>query len=148
MGAHVLVVEDSALVVGALRVLLEDAGYRVSTAATVRDALDAAAAAPPDVMLLDLTLPDGDGLAVLERLAAASSAPRVTVAVTGRDEPEVRARCLGGLDSLGIALDDEQNRAAVGRDGRISTTDSPIAVHVVVADEAGEIARDAAALVG
>ena len=66
----------------------------------------------------------------------------------GENSAEARARCLGGLDSLGIALDDEQNRAAVGRDGRISTTDSPIAVHVVVADEAGEIARDAAALVG
>ena len=94
MGAHVLLVEDSALVVGALRVLLEDGGYRVSAAGTVRGALAAAAEAPPDVMLLDLTLPDGDGLSVLERLAAAGAAPRVTVAVTGRDEPEVRARCL------------------------------------------------------
>jgi CheY-like chemotaxis protein len=45
-------------------------------------------------MLLDLTLPDGDGLLVLERLHTDGAAPRVTVAVTGRDEPEVRARCL------------------------------------------------------
>ncbi len=85
--------EDSALIVSALRILLEDAGYRVSAAGSVRDALDTARRDRTDVMLLDLSLPDGDGLSILETLSAEGLAPQVTVAVTGRDEPYVVARC-------------------------------------------------------
>jgi CheY-like chemotaxis protein len=44
-------------------------------------------------MLLDLTLPDGSGLEILEELGADAPRPRVTVALTGRDEPEVARRC-------------------------------------------------------
>ncbi|MBC7790488.1 MAG: response regulator [Anaerolineae bacterium] len=85
--------EDSALVVSALRILLEDAGHRVSDAGSVRAALDIARSDRPEVMLLDLALPDGDGLSVLETLSNDGLAPRVTVAVTGRDEPHIIARC-------------------------------------------------------
>jgi acetate kinase len=66
----------------------------------------------------------------------------------GENSADVRLRCLHGLDELGIVLDEAENRSAVGRDGRISSTASRIAVEVVVADEAAEIARDAALLVG
>ena len=93
MGAHILIVEDSALIVSALRILLEDAGHCVSDAGSVRNALDIARRERPDVMLLDLSLPDGDGLVILETLSAEGRAPRVTVAVTGRDEPHIVARC-------------------------------------------------------
>lgn len=93
LGAHILIVEDSAPVVGALRILLEDAGHRVSDAGSVREALDKARLDRPDLMLLDLSLPDGDGLSILESLSAEGIAPMVTVAVTGRDEPHVIARC-------------------------------------------------------
>lgn len=79
-----------------MRILLEDAGHTVTEAGSIAAAIDAVRRAPhpPDLALLDLTLPDGDGLQVLERLGAAGLAPRVTVAVTGRDEDEVRSRCL------------------------------------------------------
>lgn len=93
MGAHILIVEDSALIVSALRILLEDAGHRVSDAGSVRDGIAIATRDRPDLMLLDLSLPDGDGLSILEALSQAGIAPRVTVAVTGRDEPHVIARC-------------------------------------------------------
>jgi CheY-like chemotaxis protein len=95
-GGHVLVVEDNALVAGAMRILLEDAGHTVTEAGSVAAAIAAVRGAPqpPDLALLDLTLPDGDGLLVLARLDAEGLAPRVTVAVTGRDDPEVRERCL------------------------------------------------------
>ncbi len=93
IGAHILIVEDGALVVSALRILLEDAGHRVSDAGSVRAALETARRDRPDIMLLDLSLPDGDGLSILESLSADGMAPRVTVAVTGRDEPHVIARC-------------------------------------------------------
>jgi DNA-binding response OmpR family regulator len=92
--AHVLIVEDSALVVSAIRILLEDAGFRVSAALTAAEAMARARDDRPDAMLLDLSLPDGDGLSVLAALRESGAAPRVTVAFTGRDEPATRARCL------------------------------------------------------
>ncbi len=94
MGVHVLLVEDSALVVDALRLLLEETGHRVSAAFTVRQAVDMARAEHPDVILLDLTLGREDGLDVLDELARAGSLPPVAVALTGHDSPETRERCL------------------------------------------------------
>lgn len=94
MVPHVLLVEDSFLVIGALRTLLQETGHRVSSASTIRDAVDLARRERPDVMLLDLTLPDGDGLDVLAGLATTGHSPAVSVAVTGHDDPVVRERCL------------------------------------------------------
>ena len=93
-GRHVLIVEDSEEVVLALQIVMEAAGYRVSTAATVEEAVGIGREQPVDVLLLDLTLPDGNGLEVLRRLADAGASPRDALALTGRDEPEVRERCL------------------------------------------------------
>jgi CheY-like chemotaxis protein len=59
----------------------------------VAETVSAASADPVDVLLLDLGLPDGDGLTVLAELAKLDALPRVSVALTGRDEPEVIARC-------------------------------------------------------
>src|SRR5438552_17165652 len=63
--AHVLIVEDNDLVSGALRVLFEQTGRRVSIASTVADAISVASADRPDLILIDLTLPDGTGSPVL-----------------------------------------------------------------------------------
>ncbi len=89
--AHVLVVEDNEHVTSAMRILLEAADYRVSTAGSIADALAVAAADPPTLALLDLTLPDGDGLSLAEPLRAAGAA---VVALTGHDDAETRHRCL------------------------------------------------------
>jgi two-component system OmpR family response regulator len=100
--AQVLIVEDNALVTSATRILLEDAGFRVSTAARIDEAHAICGSAPPDVILLDLRLPDGDGLSLLKRLRDDNAPLPVVVALTGRDEPEIRARCLraGCVDVL------------------------------------------------
>jgi two-component system KDP operon response regulator KdpE len=90
---HVLVAEDNALVADAMRLLFEETGHRVTTAGTIVDVVAAAAADPVDLLLLDLGLSDGDGLEVLDRLRAHDATPRVSVALTGRDEPEVIERC-------------------------------------------------------
>lgn len=89
---HVLLVEDNELVTGAMQILFENAGYRASVAPTIADAILLGAADPADLVLLDLTLPDGDGLSIVEPLR--SSGSRVFVALTGRDDPETRKRCL------------------------------------------------------
>jgi len=92
---HVLIVEDNELVSGALRVLFEQTGRRVSVAGTVADAVSIASADHPDLMLVDLTLPDGDGFAIIEQLRGADRTPGVVVALTGHDEPELVKRCKG-----------------------------------------------------
>jgi DNA-binding response OmpR family regulator len=87
---RVLVVEDSVLISSALRILLESSGYEVAIARTAAEALQAALAVHPDAMLLDLTLPDGDGLSVLNDLAARKASPSVTLAMTGHDDDITR----------------------------------------------------------
>jgi DNA-binding response OmpR family regulator len=100
--AHVLIVEDNDLVSGALRVLFEQTGRRVSIAGTVAGAIAIATEDRPDLMLVDLTLPDGSGLSILEELQRTDHSPRVSVALTGHDEPALVARCnaLGCADVL------------------------------------------------
>jgi DNA-binding response OmpR family regulator len=90
--SHVLVVEDNALVSGALRILLESADHRVSTAASVAESMGLATADVPTLALIDLTLPDGDGLALVAPLFAAGC--KTVIALTGHDDPETRERCL------------------------------------------------------
>lgn len=91
--ADVLLVEDNALAADALRLLLESTGHHVRVATTVQEAVQACADRRPDLMLLDLTLPDGNGLDALGEASAAGTAPRVTVALTGHDERAVLERC-------------------------------------------------------
>jgi CheY-like chemotaxis protein len=89
----VLIVEDNELVTGALRILFEETGRRVTVAHSVADAVQAGASDPPDLLLLDLALPDGDGLEVARSLAKRGVQPKATVALTGRDDPASRQRC-------------------------------------------------------
>ncbi len=91
---HLLIVDDSALVTGALRILFEESGYRVTVAGDVTSAIASGARDHADIMLLDLTLPDGDGLTVIESLRERSAQPRATVAITGHDDDAVRQRCM------------------------------------------------------
>ena len=94
MSSHILVVEDNALVTGALRVLFEATGHRVSEAGTVSGAVRICAEDPPDVMFLDLGLADGDGLQILQRLHSSGRPVPLTAVLTGRDDPALAARCL------------------------------------------------------
>jgi CheY-like chemotaxis protein len=91
---HVLVAEDNPLVCDAMRVLFGETGHRVSTAGHVAEIVDIAESDPVDLLLLDLGLADGDGFDVLEQLRDLKTPPRVIVALTGRDEPEVVERCV------------------------------------------------------
>lgn len=81
------------LVTGALRVLFEETGHRVTVAGTAAEAIAAATAERPDIMLLDLGLPDADGLTVLEALTPRGLAPLQTIALTGDGDAATVARC-------------------------------------------------------
>jgi two-component system, OmpR family, KDP operon response regulator KdpE len=63
-GARVLVCDDELQILRALRVILRDGGFEVTTAATAQEALDRAAVGPVDAAIVDLVLPDGDGIEV------------------------------------------------------------------------------------
>jgi DNA-binding response OmpR family regulator len=90
---HVLLVEDSVLAADALRLLLEATGRDVTHADSVASACDALRDASPGVVLLDLTLPDGDGLDVA-RAAARTASPPVVIALTGHEGDQVVAACI------------------------------------------------------
>lgn len=91
----VLLVEDSDAIRDAFTILLEDAGYTVLGAGTGEDALRLAAERLPDLMLLDMGLPDMTGLDVVRQVKAdAGTAGIAVVAVTGRDEAADRRACL------------------------------------------------------
>ena len=92
MGCRVLLVEDNALVTDALTILLESGGHTVRIAASVAEAVARGREAPVDILLLDLTLPDGDGLDALRQLREAGAMPTVAVALTGHDDPRIAAR--------------------------------------------------------
>jgi two-component system cell cycle response regulator DivK len=91
----VLLVEDSDAIRDAFTILLEDAGYTVLGAGTGEDALRLAAEHVPDLVLLDMGLPDMTGLDVVRQIKAdAATAGIAVVAVTGRDEDADRRACL------------------------------------------------------
>lgn len=76
----------------ALRVLLEEHGYEVTAADSIESARTAVAQRPPDFALLDLTLPDGDGLELASEWSRAQS--MVVLALTGHADDATHARCL------------------------------------------------------
>jgi DNA-binding response OmpR family regulator len=92
VGNHVLIIEDNELARDAWRMLLQATGHRVSVAGSVAEALKTARAERPDLALLDLTLPDGDGLSIIPQLLIEDNPP-IFVALTGHDTREVADRC-------------------------------------------------------
>jgi DNA-binding response OmpR family regulator len=93
----VLLVEDDPRVRRALQLALRDEGYAVSSAATGREGLDALSSTTPDVVLLDLMLPDLDGFDVCRRIRHDSDVP--VIMVTARtDTHDVVAGLEAGAD--------------------------------------------------
>ncbi|HET8724039.1 MAG TPA: response regulator [Anaeromyxobacteraceae bacterium] len=96
----VLVVEDEPQMRRFLRASLGAEGYRVREAWTVADGLREIAAEHPDAVLLDLGLPDGDGLDLLRRVREWSQVPVIVVSARGREEEKVAALDAGADDYL------------------------------------------------
>lgn len=97
----ILAVDDDPSLLGLIETLLELAGYRVTTAANGQQAIAAAAANPPDFMILDLNMPVMDGFAVLESLGSRGALPRTLVLSARNAAADVRrAKSLGATDYL------------------------------------------------
>ncbi|MDA8391383.1 MAG: response regulator transcription factor [Actinomycetota bacterium] len=97
MTAKLLVVDDDHSLIRALRIGLSARGYDVSTARNGHDALSEAALNAPDVVLLDLGLPDMDGLEVCRRIRQWTDIPVIVLSALGAEDRKVAALD-GGAD--------------------------------------------------
>ena len=96
--SRVLVVDDEPQIIRGLRVILTNAGYRVEEATTKKEALDAVSVRPPDAIVLDLVLPDGDGIEVCKDIRRWSQVPIVVLSAVGDERQKVRALDAGADD--------------------------------------------------
>ncbi len=94
----VLVIDDEVQIRRLLRITLEANGYKVIETAGGKDGLVEAATRRPDIVILDLGLPDMEGLAVLRRLREWSRVPVVVLSVRDRDEDKIAALDAGADD--------------------------------------------------
>jgi two-component system KDP operon response regulator KdpE len=95
---HVLVVDDEAAILRFLKPALEVNNYEMTTAGTVAEALKRIAAESPDVVLLDLGLPDGDGKDVIRRARQWSDLPIIVLSARERETEKIEALDLGADD--------------------------------------------------
>jgi two-component system, OmpR family, KDP operon response regulator KdpE len=106
--SRVLIVEDEPALLRALRINLRARGYDVATAATGREALTAARRRPPDVVLLDLGLPDVDGSEVIRELRAWSAAPVIVLSGRAGSGDKIGALDAGADDYVTKPFDMEE----------------------------------------
>ena len=97
---RVLVVDDEPQIVRALKVVLREAGFEAVPAETAAEALDLAAVRPPDAAIVDLVLPDLDGIAVTRTLREWSDMPILVLSAVGEEEQKVRALEAGADDYI------------------------------------------------
>ncbi len=96
--SRVLVVDDEPQIIRGLRVILTNAGYKVEEATTKKEALDAVSVRPPDAIVLDLVLPDGDGIEVCADIRRWSQVPIVVLSAVGDERQKVLALDAGADD--------------------------------------------------
>jgi two-component system, OmpR family, KDP operon response regulator KdpE len=96
--SRILIVDDEPQILRALRINLRARGYDVFTAAAAAEALGAAAAHPPDLVILDLGLPDMDGVEVIQGLRGWTSAPIIVLSGRADSSDKVEALDAGADD--------------------------------------------------
>lgn len=95
---RVLICDDEPQVLRALKIVLGDAGYEVVPASNASEALDRAAVRPPEAAIIDLVLPDQDGVEVCRRLREWSDMPILVLSAIGDEQEKVRALEAGADD--------------------------------------------------
>ncbi len=95
---RVLVVDDEPQIVRALKVVLREAGFEAVAAESGAQALDLAAVRPPEAAIVDLVLPDTDGIEVTRRLREWSEMPILVLSAIGEESQKVQALEAGADD--------------------------------------------------
>lgn len=146
---RVLVVDDEPQILRALRIILREAGFEVLQASTAEEALDQAALKPPAAAIVDLVLPDRDGVEVTKELRAWSQMPILVLSAVGEEDEKVRALAAGADDyvtkpfgprELVARLQAALRRAAPGTSEPVIEADGlqlDLAAHTVAVDGAG-----------
>lgn len=123
--SRVLVVDDEPQILRALRVNLHARQHAVTTAGSGAEALAAAAAQPPDIVVLDLGLPDMDGVTVIRELRSWTSVPIIVLSGRSGSQDKVEALDAGaddyvtkpfGIDELLARLRAVSRRAETGEE--------------------------------
>ena len=97
---RILVVDDERPIRRALEVTLAKAGYSVGSATDASDALTQAALHPPDLVIVDLMLPDGDGAELTKQLRDWLQAPILLISAVEEEQDKIRALDAGADDYL------------------------------------------------
>ena len=97
---RILVVDDEPQIVRALKVVLREAGFEAVPAETGAEALDLASVRPPEAAIVDLVLPDVDGVEVTRRLREWSEMPILVLSAVGEEEQKVGALAAGADDYI------------------------------------------------
>jgi two-component system KDP operon response regulator KdpE len=97
---HILVIDDELQIQRALRTILTEKGFQVSTASRGEEGLTLAAAHEPDLVILDLGLPDMDGVQVCTRLREWTQCPIIVLSVRDSERDKVAALDQGADDYL------------------------------------------------
>lgn len=95
-----VVVEDEPQIRRFVRAALESESWRVMEAGTLKDGLSEAATRRPDLVVLDLALPDGDGIELVRSMRAWSSSPILVLSARGEEKDKIRALDAGADDYL------------------------------------------------
>jgi two-component system KDP operon response regulator KdpE len=96
----ILIIDDEVQIRRLLEITLSASGYKISEAATAREATILAATVQPVLIILDLGLPDADGLEVLRRLREWYQKPIIILSVRNSEEDIIKALDLGANDYL------------------------------------------------
>lgn len=140
----ILVVEDDAEIRRAVQHGLQERGYAVVTAPRGLAGLEVVLADPPDVVLLDLGLPDVDGLTVLSMIRTASDVPVIVITAQDDDPTMVRALDSGADDYVVKPFGTDQVaariRAVLRRAGRDAEAPASLSVGGLVIDERTRVA--------
>ncbi len=99
-GAVILIVDDEPAILRAVQTNLVRHGFQVETAESAEEALASYAHRRPDLLLLDLGLPDFDGMEVIRRIRAEAATPIIVLSVRGAERDKVKALDLGADDYL------------------------------------------------
>lgn len=99
-GPRVLAVDDEMLILRGLKLVLREAGFEPVAAATAGEALDLVSLRPPNAAIIDLVLPDGDGVDICREIRSWSQMPLIVLSAIDDEDHKVRALEAGADDYI------------------------------------------------
>lgn len=148
---HILIIEDEQPIRRFLRASLKNEGYRISEAGTGKEGLQIAAAQPPDLIILDLGLPDFDGQDVLQQLREWYTAPIIILSARDQEPQKIKALDHGADDYVtkpfGIGELLARMRTALRHSLRTTPVDTSLMFGDLQIDLAARLVKRAAEIV-